>query len=278
MDKELLRIVIITTGLMIIMGMLLWGYFKSQRPKIDSEFFRDDSKAKLKLASKTDESENEADYPKFRYEAGLENDFDDFDDLDDNRPHPHKKNPVNAAHQEQAVKETPPKQQSQPKSVQPPQSKPMQQHHAILDHSVASVDKAAAKQQLPRLVQFSIVSKTEQGFNGADLDAFFNAVGLQYGSVKIYERLDMERKVDFCVASMINPGTFPDTNLEAFYTPGITFFMQPQELPEPVIVFDDLVRTINLLAMELEGDVWDAARNLLTEASLKTIRKSLQIS
>ncbi|MEQ1637217.1 MAG: cell division protein ZipA C-terminal FtsZ-binding domain-containing protein [Methylococcales bacterium] len=260
MDKELLRIVIIATGLMIIMGMLLWGYFKSQRSEENSNFFRDvRNTVKSKLANKTTETDTEADYPKFRYESSLEGDFDDFEDE------------LKAA-AKPAVDST-----QQARSVEDAKPKPTQAQPSGVGKKLEGTDKAAAKQHLPRLIQFSIVAKTEQGFNGADLDSFFNAVGLQYGSVKIYERLDMERRVDFCVASMINPGTFPDTNLEAFFTPGITFFMQPQELPEPVIVFDDLMRTINLLAMELDGDVWDATRNLLTESALKTIRKSLQV-
>ncbi len=38
MDKELLRIVIIATGLMIIMGMLTWSYLKNKKAQEDMDF------------------------------------------------------------------------------------------------------------------------------------------------------------------------------------------------------------------------------------------------
>ena len=39
MDKELLRIVIIATGLMIIMGMLTWSYLKNKKSQEDMDFY-----------------------------------------------------------------------------------------------------------------------------------------------------------------------------------------------------------------------------------------------
>ena len=57
-------------------------------------------------------------------------------------------------------------------------------------------------------------------------------VGLEYGSLKIFERLDANRLVDFGVACIVEPGTFPDKDLENFYCPGIVFFMQPEALDD----------------------------------------------
>ena len=41
MDKELLRIVIIATGLMIIMGMLTWSYLKNKKSQEELDFYDD---------------------------------------------------------------------------------------------------------------------------------------------------------------------------------------------------------------------------------------------
>ena len=41
MDKELLRIVIIATGLMIIMGMLTWSYLKNKKSQEDMDSYDD---------------------------------------------------------------------------------------------------------------------------------------------------------------------------------------------------------------------------------------------
>ncbi len=129
--------------------------------------------------------------------------------------------------------------------------------------------------QLPKLIQFSIVARADEGFNGADLQAAFDHVGLEYGSVQVFERLDANRLVDFAVASMVEPGTFPKDNLHAFDCPGIVFFMQPREVDNPLAVFEDFIQTINFLAAELDGIKWDHQRQLLTEETVQKFRSLL---
>lgn len=254
MDKELLRIAIIATGLIIIVGMLVWGYLKSQRVDQESRALREIRKSmKSKQAAKIDNDDVDT--------AG------DFKHVSDNFRE--------ALIEPQAVDM--PRQASAQSTVAKESSQKPKSSQAQPDVALNDRYKTSSKQSLPRLIQMSIVATTEEGFNGVDLDAIFSIVGLEYGtSVKIYECLDIQRRVDYCVASMVNPGTFPDTDLESFYTPGITFFMQPQELPDPIIVFDDLLRTMKLLANELKGEIWDAEHKPLTDNAIKTIRKTLQ--
>lgn len=130
--------------------------------------------------------------------------------------------------------------------------------------------------EVPKIIQFSIVAVADEGFNGRDLDDAFQQVGLEYGSMKIYERLDEQRRVDFAVASMVEPGTFPETKRESFNSPGIVFFLQPSELENPLEIFDEFIQTINLLSANLDGIKWDHNRQPLSEETIKAFR--LQIS
>jgi len=127
----------------------------------------------------------------------------------------------------------------------------------------------------PSIIQFSLIAKTPEGFNGFDLFNAFQIVGLEYGSLKIFERLDTNRLVDFGVACMVEPGTFPDTGLEDFYCPGIVFFMQPSVLDDAVAVFDAFIETIKLLVIELDGEARDHLRQPLTDATIQMFRQSL---
>lgn len=127
----------------------------------------------------------------------------------------------------------------------------------------------------PDIIQFSLIAKAPEGFNGFDLFNAFQIVGLEYGSLKIFERLDANRLVDFGVACMVEPGTFPDTDLEDFYCPGIVFFMQPSVLDDAVAVFDDFIETIKLLVIELDGQARDHLRQPLTDATIQMFRQSL---
>jgi cell division protein ZipA len=224
MDKELLRIVIIATGLIIIMGMLTWSYLKNKKSQEDMDYYDDQE-----FRSSPDESLNSDD------DAGPEMDIEPLETADHHY-----------YDQEDAVYEP------EEDDIEPP-------------------PRVAA----PDIIQFSLIAKSDEGFNGTDLINAFGIVGLEYGSLKIFERLDANRLVDFGVACMVEPGTFPDSNLDTFYCPGLVFFMQPGALDDAQTVFDDYVDTIRLLAIELDGVVMDHHREPLTDATIQSLRQSL---
>ncbi|MFM8340604.1 MAG: cell division protein ZipA C-terminal FtsZ-binding domain-containing protein [Methylomonas sp.] len=139
----------------------------------------------------------------------------------------------------------------------------------------ASVAPKVTRYDLPKLIEFSIVARADEGFNGEDLFEAFEAVGLRYGSVKVFERIDSRRMVDFAVASMSELGTFPADNLDQFSCPGIVFFMQPRELDNPAAVFEDFIDTIQALADRLDGVAWDNQRQPLTLDTIEQFREIL---
>ena len=139
----------------------------------------------------------------------------------------------------------------------------------------AAVVPKAPRYDLPGLIEFSIVARADEGFNGEDLFEAFENVGLRYGSVKVFERIDSQRMVDFAVASMSDLGTFPADNLDQFFCPGIVFFMQPRELDNPSAVFEDFVDTIQALAERLDGVAWDNQRQPLTLDTIEQFRDIL---
>jgi len=215
MDKELLRIVIIATGLIIILAMLTWSYLKNKKSQENMDFYDD---------------------PEFKGQHN--NPLTLVDEKMDSGP-------VNIA-QEDSVYEP------EDDDIEPPQ-----------------------RVAVPAIIQFSLIAKSEEGFNGIDLVNAFGIVGLEYGSLKIYERLDANRLVDFGVACLVEPGTFPESNLDTFYCPGLVFFMQPSALDDAQTVFDDYMDTIHVLAVELDGTILDHHRETATDATIESLRQSL---
>ena len=220
MDKELLRIVIIATGLLIIMIMLAWSYLNNKKSKeyLDSE---DDN---------FDGSFNNHQF------------IDDYQDMS-----------------------------SELISTS---------YNYYFDENTSSDEDDDYIEPIPRvtapaIIQFSLLSNDEEGFNGIDLANAFAIVGLEYGSLKIYERLDANRLVDYGVTSMVEPGTFPANDLETFYTPGLVFFMQPSALEDAQTIFDDFIDTINLLAIELDGYALDHHKQPFSDETLQALRNSL---
>ncbi len=233
MDKEILRIVIIVTGIVVVVAMLAWAYIKDKKAR-DMEFYYD-----------------EDDYADEPEEIDPRDDFDII-------PLGVKSNVnVHPAHDKPA------------RYYDEDDDEPYYEEQD--DEEVEQPQRAAA----PEIIQFSIITKADEDFNGADLVEAFKMVGLEYGSLKIFERLDPNRLVDFGVACIVEPGTFPDKDLEDFYCPGLVFFMQPEALDNAQAVFDDYIETIHLIAEKLDGVILDHRRQPLTNATIQAIRQSL---
>ena len=221
MDKELLRIVIIATGLIIIMCMLTWSYLKNKKSQENMDFYDD---------------------PELKDQNNTSLTIDDK--VKDNEP-------MEAVDHHYYDKED---------SIYEPEEDDIEPPPRV---------------SVPAIIQFSLIAKADEGFNGIDLVNAFGIVGLEYGNLKIYERLDANRLVDYGVACMVEPGTFPDTNVDTFYCPGLVFFMQPAALDDAQAVFDDYIETIQLLAIELDGIILDHHRQTLTDATIQSLRQSL---
>jgi cell division protein ZipA len=229
MDKEILRIVIIATGLVVVLGMIAWSYLKGKKVEFERDLV--DENAPLNFDELLTGSSGSPAQP----------DLDDFDIIP--------RGPVNSTSQADRYFESDELEEESP------------------EHTTRLVT--------PSIIQFSLVAEADEGFNGIDLFKAFENVGLEYGSMKIFERIDTNRLVDFGVACMVEPGTFPDTDLENFYCPGVVFFMQPGELENAQAVFDDFVETMKLLAAELDGVIWDHQKQPLTEEAVQLIYQSL---
>jgi len=249
-DKDLLRIVIISVGGLVILGMILWGMLKGK------------SKNKTMFGGERDPLEN-IDRNLFVNTAD-----DDFDIVplntreNDDYQAPEVKTRLNSAYIQEA---------QQQESVR---SEP-----DILAEAMNKADEPLSEppltKQLPVLLQLHLVAKNPEGFKGLQLVQAFERVGLVYGSVKVFERLDAQNRVDYAVASMAAPGVFPGDNWESYYTPGVSFFMQPRELDDVKAVFNDLVNTAGQLSALLKGDLVDENHQSLTEEILLQIGDSL---
>lgn len=235
MDKELLRVIIIFVGLVVIAGMIVWGMVKNRRAERKMFYDDKDEVDIVPLGSALDDEPFDTNYA---YEGDDEYDEEDGYDETYNTPQP-----AAASRQER--------------------------------YKPAPETPAASASAAPEIIQFGIVSKDLQGFNGMQLAVAFKSVGLTYGSMKIFESIDAQGQPAFSVASIVEPGTFPETGLDQFYCPGIVFFMQPNYLDDPVAVFDQLISVVHKLAKQLDGVEWDDKRKPLTEEAIQTLREQL---
>jgi cell division protein ZipA len=247
MDKELLRIAIIGTGLIIIVVMIVSAYLKDKaaHENDDDDYYDDDEEF--------DEDEFE------------ECEFDD---------------PVKKPSLIESLK-----------SAYSQKVQQLQKHNDFVDHEFEPTFEPELKPESPKvhkeaeeskrvatadsILQFSVITRGDEDFNVADVFHVLESLGLEYGSMKIFERIDENRLVHFGVASMREPGTFPDEDLETHYCPGVVFFIQFDGLENPKAIFDDYVHTAAIFASEMDGVVLDHRRQPLTDAMVNAIRNSL---
>ncbi|MES9939579.1 MAG: cell division protein ZipA C-terminal FtsZ-binding domain-containing protein [Candidatus Thiodiazotropha sp. 6PLUC1] len=128
---------------------------------------------------------------------------------------------------------------------------------------------------VPKLIlQINLKAKSAP-FNGVNIQKAMNDVGLVLGKLPIYQRLssDSRQNPQFNIASMVEPGTFPDKDLEQFETPGLTLFTQ---LPVPggdgMAVFSDMLFTAERLAATLNGELQDETHSALTKQTIEHLR------
>jgi len=251
MDKEILRIVIIATGLVVIVSMLIVAYLKDKKARSMDLY---------------------DDFDAHNYDDNVMLGDDDFDivplgsalsDFDDSIKH------SPSVHDE-------PNRYSAGLHVHDKADRYFDDGEQEDDYFEPDDEgEPEPRVATPAIIQFSIITKADEDFNGADLVDALEDAGLVYGNLKIFERLDENRLVDFGVACMVEPGTFPEEDLEDFYCPGVVFFMQPGELDDAQAVFDDYIETITTVAEQLGGVVLDHRRQPLTDATIQSIRQSL---
>ncbi|NOQ63717.1 MAG: cell division protein [Methyloprofundus sp.] len=244
MDKELLRIVIIAVGAVLILGMILWSILSSRSKGRKIDFY-----------DKKDPLEN------IDPSLVVNTDDDDFDIV-----------PLKTRENDEFKVTT---------RINPEYIAEVEEELSLKtgddDFDLTDMPELIEeedKPSLPALIQLSLVAEAEQGFSGPDLFKACSDVGLVFGNVKVFERLDSQNQVEYAVANMVNPGIFPD-DFSNYQCAGITFFLQPREVDNAPVVFAEMIETIGKLAQSLIGNVLDEERNYLTQTTLDKIEASL---
>ncbi len=253
MDKEIVRILIIAAGFIVVIGTIIDAYFKDKK-KRDDDF---------DAVFKNDEPLDD-----FIKDDSLDS-LNDTVDLDDLMEDSSKNNESDDAKEHDFVFRASEKSETKNKSEQTTQTA------ILVDDELHHSDEIVTPRNALEIIQFTVVSKGKEDFNGLDLFDIFEMLGLVYSSLGSFERLDDQRRVDFGVASMVDIGKFPSEHLEEFYTPGVVFFMQPALLDDAKAVFDDYVETIVLFAKEVDGVIYDHRHQKLSFETVEDIKQTL---
>ena len=113
----------------------------------------------------------------------------------------------------------------------------------------------ASEQQ--KIVTVRVCAPGEARWSGATLLSALELHGLAYGRYQVFHRRHVDGRSLFCVASLIEPGTFDVVRMSTEEFRGITLFAVLPGPVEPLLTVDELLGAARGLAQELSGMVQD---------------------
>jgi cell division protein ZipA len=131
----------------------------------------------------------------------------------------------------------------------------------------------AAKPQ--RIVTIRVCAVGEARWSGAQLMAALDLHGLAFGRYQVFHRKHADGRSLFCVASLIEPGTFDVAEMADQEFRGVTLFAVLPGPIEPLETMDELFGTARGLAEELSGMVQDGKGMPLSPQRAAALREDI---
>ena len=158
-------------------------------------------------------------------------------------------------------------------------AKPKEDSQFALDFDFAATnDEPEVYEDNPdlpkKIVQINVMRKSGP-FSLAEIQRAAKEVDLHYGEMGIYHRETAAKHTLFSMASMVEPGTFPQGKKADFATPGLTLFAQIPGPRDGIAVFSDMLMTAERMATMLDAVLYDDTRSKLTRQSIDHTRDSI---
>jgi cell division protein ZipA len=125
------------------------------------------------------------------------------------------------------------------------------------DKSTAAPAQAANASEQQKIVTVRVCAPGEIRWSGATLLSALELHGLAYGRHQVFHRRHVDGRSLFCVASLIEPGTFDVARMASEEFRGVTLFAVLPGPVEPLLTVDELLGAARGLAQELSGMVQD---------------------
>jgi FtsZ-interacting cell division protein ZipA len=126
------------------------------------------------------------------------------------------------------------------------------------DRSTAAPAQSPNASEQQKIVTVRVCAAGEARWSGASLLSALELNGLAYGRYQVFHRRHTDGRSLFCVASLIEPGTFDVARMPSEEFRGVTLFAVLPGPLEPLLTIDELLGAARGLAQELSGMVQDS--------------------
>jgi cell division protein ZipA len=129
---------------------------------------------------------------------------------------------------------------------------------AAIERSSAPAAHGANAAEQQKIVTVRVLAVGDARWPGATLLSALELHGLAYGRHQVFHRRHVDGRSLFCVASLIEPGTFDVARMSCEEFRGVTLFAVLPGPVEPLLTVDELLGAARGLAQELSGMVQDS--------------------
>jgi cell division protein ZipA len=132
--------------------------------------------------------------------------------------------------------------------------------------------------QAEEVLVISVISRDGGGFNGPALLQNILESGLRFGEMDIFHRHESmagNGEILFSMANAVKPGVFDLDDIDRFSTPAVSFFLGLPGPRHPKQAFDFMVAAARKLSQELNGELKDDQRSVLTAQTIEHYRQRI---
>ena len=147
----------------------------------------------------------------------------------------------------------------------------------LLNQQTAAEKLLATDIDEKEVVVINVVAR-DAHFKGPDLLHILLACDVRFGEMDIFHRHEKANgsgAVQFSVANSVEPGAFDLDHIDELTTPGVCFFMSVPGPDHVIEAFDCLVETAQCLVKNLNGELRDESRSVMTAQTLEHCRQRL---
>jgi FtsZ-interacting cell division protein ZipA len=127
-------------------------------------------------------------------------------------------------------------------------------------------------------IYIMLAAKQGKPYAGYELLQSLLSAGLRFGAMDLfhrYEDLNGKGKILFSVASASESGTFEINKMGAYVGKGLMMFLRLSSHRDLLFSFDAMIETAKQLVEDLDGDILDDERKVLTSDKIEIMRKKV---
>ncbi len=156
-----------------------------------------------------------------------------------------------------------------------PARKPATASH---DSSPENNSQLHSPAEIEEVLVINVIARDPSGFRGPALLQNILGSGLRFGEMDIFHRHESmtgQGETLFSMANAVKPGTFDLNDIDHFTTRAVSFFLGLPGPRHPKQAFDLMIAAARKLSQELNGELKDDQRSVLTAQTIENYRQRI---